>query len=273
MGAAASCASAMNDHYVDIHCHILPGIDDGPRDWDDALAMARLAVEDGTTTIVATPHQLGGWPQNCGDDIRRLTAELNERLQMEQIPLTVLPGGEARYEPELLERMVRGDVLTLGDHRRHMLVELPHEMYLPLDSLLEEFASRRISAILAHPERNQGIMRKPELLGDVVDAGCLAQITAGSLCGTLGKELQQFSEWMIREGLIHVVSSDAHGPKTRRPLIGRAFERIRELVDEETALDLCCRTPARVAAGRTVTTGRRCVRRRRTGWFSRREAA
>jgi tyrosine-protein phosphatase YwqE len=85
--------------------------------------------------------------------------------------------------------------------------------------------------------------------------------------------LQQFSEWMIREGLIHIVSSDAHGPKTRRPLIGRAFERICELIDEETALDLCCRTPARVAAGRTVTVGRRCIRRRRAGWVLRREAA
>ena len=263
----------MNEAYVDIHCHILPGIDDGARDWDDALAMARLAVEDGTSTIIATPHQLGSWNQNRGDDIRRLTAELNERLQAEQIPLTVLPGGEARFEAELVERIASGDVLTLGDRHRHVLVELPHELYLPLDSLLKSLVSRRISVILAHPERNQGILRQPELLGTVVDAGCLAQITAGSLCGTLGSELQQMSEWMVREGLVHIVATDAHGPRTRRPLLGRAYEKLCEIADEQTAQDLCYRIPARIAAGHTVTTGRRSVPRRRTGWFSRREAA
>jgi protein-tyrosine phosphatase len=172
----------------------------------------------------------------------------------------------------LFSLMIKGDVLTLGDHRRHMLIELPHEMYLPIDSLLAEFAARRMTAILAHPERNHGIMRQPELLGTVVDAGCLTQITAGSLCGTMGSDTQQFSEWMIGEGLIHMVATDAHGPRTRRPLLGRAFARICELVDEPTAIDLCCRVPARVAAGRTVTTGRRSVRRR-GGWFARRDAA
>jgi protein-tyrosine phosphatase len=263
----------MNETYVDIHCHILPGIDDGARDWNDALAMARLAVEDGTSTIVATPHQLGSWSQNRGDEICRLTAELNERLQAEQIPLTVLPGGEARFEADLVERIASGEVLTLGDHRRHMLVELPHDLFLPIDSLCQALVARRISVILAHPERNQGILRQPDLLGSVVDAGCLTQITAGSLCGTLGGEMQQFSEWMVREGLVHMVATDAHGPRTRRPLLGRAFEKLCELADEQTAQDLCCRIPARVAAGRTVTTGRRIVHCRRTGWFSRREAA
>jgi protein-tyrosine phosphatase len=263
----------MTQPFVDIHCHILPGIDDGPRDWADALEMARLAAADGTTTIVATPHQLGAFSQNRGDDIRHLTAELNKRLVAEDIPLTVLAGGEARLDADLLSLMLKGEVLTLGDHRRHVLVELPHEMYLPIDSLLAEFAARRMTAILAHPERNQGIHRQPHLLGAVVDAGCLTQITAGSLCGTMGADTQQFSEWMIGEGLIHMVATDAHGPRTRRPLLGRAFARICELVDEQTAIDLCCRIPARVAAGRTVTTGRRSVRRRRNGWFSRREAA
>jgi protein-tyrosine phosphatase len=263
----------MTEAYVDIHCHILPGIDDGARDWNDALAMARLAVEDGTSTIVATPHQLGSWSQNCGDDIRRLTAELNERLQAEQIPLTVLPGGEARFEADLVDRIINGDVLTLGDHRRHMLVELPHDLFLPIDSLCKALVARRVSVILAHPERNQGILRQPDLLGSVVDAGCLTQITAGSLCGTLGSEMQQFSEWMVHEGLVHMVATDAHGPRTRRPLLGRAYEKLCELADEQTAQDLCCRIPARVAAGHTVTTGRRSVHRRRTGWFSRREAA
>lgn len=264
---------SMTKSFVDIHCHILPGIDDGARNWEDALAMARLAVEDGTTTIVATPHQLGSWSQNQGESIRTLTAELNDRLTAENIPLTILPGGEPRFEPELLERLTAGEVLTLGDHGRHVLVELPHELFLPLDALLAELAGRQITAILAHPERNQGILRQPDLAAAVVNSGCLTQITAGSLCGTQGGEVQQFSEWMLGEGLVHLVSSDAHGPRSRRPLLSKAFRRICELVDEQTAEDLCCRNPARIAAGETVVVGRRSVPQRRWSWFVRRHAA
>jgi protein-tyrosine phosphatase len=108
----------------------------------------------------------------------------------------------------------------------------------------------------------------------LVDAGCLMQITGGSLCGVLGPDIQEFSEWMIAEGLVHMVASDAHSPRSRRPLMGRAYERICELADEQTADDLCGRLPARIAAGRTVTPGRRSApQRRRPGWFARRAAA
>jgi len=263
----------MSEAYVDIHCHLLPGIDDGARDWDDALAMARAAVADGTRTIIATPHQLGTFGQNRGDDIRQLTVELNERLEGAGIPLHVLPGGEARLEPELVQKIVSGDVVTLGDRRRHVLVELPHDVYLPLDGLMEELAARRITVILAHPERNLGLAQRTNFLSPLVDAGCLLQITAGSLCGTHGGEAQEFAEWMIGEGLVHLVATDAHGPRTRRPLMGRAYERLCELADEQTAHDLCCRLPARVAAGRTVTIGRRSATRCRAHWFAWRASA
>lgn len=264
----------MTTSFIDIHCHILPGIDDGARNWDESLAMARMAVEDGTSTVIATPHQLGSFGQNHGEAIQQLVVELNSRLQDAGVPLAVLPGGEIRIEAELVDRLVTGDILSLGDHRRHVLLELPFDVYLPLEPVLESLATRQIVVVLAHPERNQGLIREPHLLGELVDAGCLMQLTAGSLCGTHGPEAQRFAEWMISEGLAHLVASDGHSPRTRRPLIRRAFERLCEIADLETAEDLCCRYPARVAAARTVLAGRRKVaRRRRGGWWGRRASA
>jgi protein-tyrosine phosphatase len=264
----------MTAPFADIHCHVLPGIDDGAKTWEDSLEMARLAVADGITTIVATPHQLGTLGAASVDEIRELTAELNNRLQDEEIPLSVLPGAEVRIESDLVSLIADGEVLTLGDHRRHVLVELPHELYLPMDLLLHNLSVRRITAILAHPERNQGLLRQQDLVPKLVDAGCLMQITAGSLCGVMGPAVQQMAEWMVAEGYVHFVSTDAHGPRTRRPLMGSAFDRLLELVDEQTAEDLCCRYPMRVARGRSVTAGRRTVQaRRRSGWWERRASA
>jgi protein-tyrosine phosphatase len=263
----------MTTSFVDIHCHLLPGIDDGAKSWDESLAMARLAVEDGTATIIATPHQLGNFGQNEGDTIRRLAGELQARLEQARIPLAVLPGADVRIEPEMIERLTRGDVLTLGDHRRHVLLELPHELYLPLEPVLEQLSRSRMTGILSHPERNQGILRRPELLAPLVEIGCLLQITAGSLCGTFGPESQQLCERLLAEGLVHFVASDGHGPRSRRPLMRRAFDRVVELVGETTAIDLCNRNPGCVAAGQAVNPGRRDVRRPRRGWGLQRSVA
>lgn len=261
----------MTISFVDIHCHILPGIDDGPCDWDESLAMARLAVGDGTSTIIATPHQLGSFSENRGDDIRARVTELQQRLDAAAIPLRVLPGGELRIEPGFAEGLARGDVLTLGDHHRHVLVELPHEIYLPLDTILEDLSRQKIVAILAHPERNLGLLRRPEVLAPLVDAGCLTQITAGSLCGTFGPESKELAEWLIEVGLVHFVASDGHGSRSRRPLIRRAHERVEAISDRQTADDLCCHHPARVSIGQTVPPGRRpqLQSRRRQRWWTR----
>lgn len=263
----------MTISFVDIHCHLLPGIDDGARDWEESLAMAQLAADDGTTTVVATPHQLGSFAQNRGSEIRRLVAELQTRLTAAGIPLTVLPGADVRIEPDMFDRLASGDVLTLGDHRRHVLLELPHDLYLPLEPIVATLARRQMVGILSHPERNEGIMRCPEVVGPLVESGCLLQITAGSLCGAFGDECRSLAEWLIGEGFAHFVATDAHGVRSRRPLMHRAFERVAELTDDHTATDLCCTNPAAVAAGQGVRPGRRPVARRKAKWFTRKAVA
>jgi protein-tyrosine phosphatase len=263
----------MTTSFVDIHCHILPGIDDGATDWDESLGMAELAASDGTSTIIATPHQLGGFGHNRGDAIRRSVKELHQRLTAAGVPLTVLPGADVRVEEQLVERLLSGEVLTLGDHGRHVLLELPHELYLPLEPLIERLSRRNIAAILSHPERNQGILRRPEMLAPLVNAGCLMQITAGSLCGAFGADCQQLTESMSGSGLVHFVATDGHGARSRRPLMSRAFERVSQLAGLDMAVELCSGNPARVAAGQPVQSGRRSSQANRRRWWSKKSVA
>jgi protein-tyrosine phosphatase len=263
----------MSSGFVDIHCHLLPGVDDGAKDWHESLAMARIAVDDGTKSIIATPHQLGSFQHNLGADIRNLVTELQQRLSAVGIPLNVLPGGDVRIEEDVVTRIASGEVVTLGDHGRHVLLEQPHELFLPLEPVLARLSRHGIVGILSHPERNVGILSRPEVLLPLVDAGCLMQITAGSLCGTFGPECQQLAESMLIEGLTHFVATDAHGPRSRRPLMRRAYERIAELTDVQTADDLCCHNPGLVAAGKAVARGRRPVPFRRRSWWRRKTVA
>lgn len=238
---------------IDIHCHLLPGVDDGSASWDETLAMAELAVDDGISTVVATPHQLGVHGDNHGDAIRAQTARLQEFLDQRGVPLRVLPGADVRIEPEMIRKLQSGEVLTLADRRRHVLLELPHEVYIPLDRLLSGLSAVEMVAVLSHPERNLGILGNRHLLPPLVDAGCLLQVTAGSLVGTFGPQVQKLAQWAIQHRLVHFVGTDAHGAKSRRPLLRRAFDCVAGLAGEPTAVALCSGNPGRVLAGKAVT--------------------
>ena len=254
--------------FVDIHCHLLPGVDDGARDWRESLAMARMAVNDGFGTIVVTPHQLGNYRQNSGELVRQRTAELQALFEEQAVPLRVLPGADVRIESDMVELLRKGDVLSLADRRRHVLLELPHELYMPLEPLLKELESAKLVGILSHPERNLGLLEDPRPVERLVDLGCLMQVTAGSLLGAFGGPVQKLSESLLKQGLVHFISTDAHGVRSRRPLMHAAFERVVELTDWQAGLDLCCRHPARVADGLPVAAGRRrAPRPRRGAWW------
>ncbi len=258
---------------TDIHCHLLPSIDDGANDWQATLAMAQMATQEGVRAIVVTPHQLGAHGDVTATQIRERTAQVQDFLLKQQVSLRVLPGAEIRIEPDLLAKLQRGELMTMADRGRHVLLELPAEIFLPLGGLLEQLRSRGIVAILAHPERNLGILHQPQVLGPLVDAGCLLQVTGGSFTGSCGPQVRQFAHWMLQQGLVHFVSTDAHGPRSRRPLLGRAFDCVAELTDEETAVDLCCRNPAAVAAGETVQVRRQKPRKSGLAdWFRWRKA-
>jgi protein-tyrosine phosphatase len=263
----------MIDGFVDIHCHLLPGIDDGAKDWEESLAMARLAVDDGTKTIIATPHQLGSYGHKHGDVIRGLVTDLQHRVAGEGVKLEILPGADVRIEEDLVNRLQTGEVITLGDHGRHVLLEMPHELLLPLEPILIQLSKSGIVGILSHPERNVGVIRCPTAIIPLVDAGCLMQVTAGSLCGAFGPACQQVAEWMLAQGLVHFIATDGHGQRSRRPLLRRAYERVVELADQETAVKLCQHNPALVAGGNPVPSGRRDESAVRHVWWRRKSVA
>jgi len=263
----------LDPNFVDIHCHLVPDIDDGAKSLEESLDMAEIAVTDGIQTIIVTPHQNGSYAHNRGDDIRQRVASLQEQLDQHQIPLTVLPGADVRIEDGMIRALKEGDVLTLGDLGRHVLLELPHELYFPLEPVLDELATIDMVGVLSHPERNQGILKQPSLVEPLIQRGCLMQITAGSLMGTFGRPCQEMSEWMLKRGLVHFIATDAHGPRARRPLIRRAYEYTAALIDVETAHALCCDNPAAVVAGDHVPATE--LRNKSSGiqnWFSWRKA-
>jgi protein-tyrosine phosphatase len=238
---------------IDIHCHLLPGMDDGATGWDEALAMADIAAQDGIRAIIATPHQLGSYVGNRGETIRARVAQLQPMLDKRQTQVTVLAGADVRVETDLARRIRSGDVLTLADQRRHVLLELPHEVYLPLEGVLAELGRTGLVAILSHPERNLGILRQPDVLGPLVRAGCLVQITAASLTGGFGSRVQTFAESLVRRGLVHFVATDAHSTRSRAPRLSAAFHRVAALAGRKAAITLCCENPARVMAGDDVS--------------------
>jgi len=244
---------------VDIHCHLLPGLDDGPAGWDEAVAMAESLVAEGLSTVVATPHQLGIFSTTHGDAIREQAGRLQGLLTERDIPLHVLPGAEIRVEAHLTPRIQSGRLLTLADRRRHVLLEMPTEVFLPLDRLLAELAAAEIVAILAHPERSRAAWMQPDRLEALVDQGCLLQVTAGSLTGVLGEQVRTFTELLIRRGLVHFVGTDAHFPGPLCSSSRGALRRVAELVGEDRAEELFQTNPARVAAGQPVVQGRRTV--------------
>lgn len=230
-------------------------MDDGSDSWHETLAMARMAVADGTDTIVVTPHQLGSYVGNSGATIRQATRQLADFLDAHRVPLRVLPGADVRIEAELIAKLRDSTVLSLADRRKHVLLELPHELYFRLQPLLHELDGLGMRGILSHPERNQGLLARPRAIQDLVADGCLMQLTAGSILGNFGPASQQLAEWMLQRGLTHFVASDAHGATARRPLLRRAFVRVAQLAGTETAVQLFCHNPAAVASGRSVAGG------------------
>jgi protein-tyrosine phosphatase len=241
--------------FVDIHCHLLPALDDGPAAWEESLQMAEMAAADGIAAIVATPHQLGNYAQVSAENIRIQTTRLQRLLQQKGIALEILPGADVRIDPDLTGKLLSGEVLTLADQRRHVLLELPHELYIPLDRLLAELRKAGLNGILSHPERNQGIINQPKVLADLVRQGCLLQVTAGSLTGAFGTRIRNFAEYMVQQGFVDFVASDAHGTKHRTPQLREAFRRVAKLVGFETAVQVFCRNPACVCHGAALAPG------------------
>lgn len=212
---------------IDLHCHILPGIDDGARNWDESVAMARLAVNEGITHILATPHHMNRSWINPKQVVIPLVNELQDRLDAEEIPLTIFPGQEVRLHGEIMRSINENEVCFIDEDNQYVLIEFPTpEVPAYAERLFYEMQTQQITPIIVHPERNHAILKDPNILYDFASRGVLAQLTAASYLGAFGKEIERVSHQMIEANLVHFLASDAHNMTNRKFHMQEAFEKL-----------------------------------------------
>lgn len=237
---------------IDLHCHILPGMDDGAENLDESLAMARMAVADGITTVVASSHMTPGVYNNSPDEIVAAAEAFGRKLREANIPLTILPGADVRITPEMIESD-RG-YLCIGLTTPYVLIEFPHDLLPPgSEGLAARLRNKGLVPIVTHPERNAAIQAKPERLRPYLDLGCLVQVTAMSLTGEFGPKARETVEALLLSGWVHAIATDAHNTNRRPPILSRAAQRAAALVGEAEARRLVIETPASVVMGEPVS--------------------
>lgn len=224
---------------IDIHCHILPGVDDGSTGLDASVEMARMAADSGVTDIIATPHcnLPGKGPKNYRD--RALTegcTRLQQTLDRLGIPLRIHPGAEVFCTPELPELLDRGMLQSLNNGR-YLLAEFFFDESLSyMDRVLAAIQLRGYTPVLAHPERYDAVQQDPYIIRRWFESGYLIQVNKGSVLGRLGQRAQRCAGWLLERGLVHAAASDAHSPQLRTP----HMEQLRELLETEYS-PLCAR--------------------------------
>lgn len=240
---------------IDIHSHLLPGIDDGPQTWDEALALCRCVAEHGVTTSIATPHLIDGVYNNTRSRLQGLLRELNDRLLHAGIPLEVLAGAEvdfsSRHVLEVTEELPR-----IGNGGA-VLIEMPVAVVPPrIPETLFRIRAHGLVPVLAHPERNEELQRRPALAREWVGAGAALQLDAESLLGLWGRHARACAETVLRGGYYHAMASDAHSVDRRPPRLNEALERVRALVEGD-ALRLVNEGPRALLAGKCIDLGLR----------------
>lgn len=232
---------------IDLHCHLLPAIDDGPADLGAALTLAQAQVEAGVATAAVTPHASDRMP-NGSEEVARGVREMRIALRGAGIPLVLASGAELdlRRALDLPDEELAG--LALGGGRL-LLLEAPLTAVAPLEPGVEALQRRGWDILLAHPERAPMLQRDPEAVRRLVRAGVRTQLTAGGLSGQFGKPVQRFAERLVAEGLIHTFASDAHDTRRRPPGLREPLEAAG--LGEHVRL-LCEEHPAALLAGERI---------------------
>lgn len=234
---------------IDLHCHFLPGVDDGPETIAQALALARASVAQGIRAAVVTPHIHPGRYAADLATLEQAFAAFSARLVSENIPLEVRLGSELRLSTEAIDLLTAGRVPFLGEAGgyRVVLLEFPHET-IPAGSLelVRHLISKKIRPLIAHPERNKTVMHNPEAIRPFVDAGAWLQLTAAAIIGQFGKASQRTAHYLLAEELAWLVATDAHNLEHRPPRLAEARSTLNGLVGDTMARRLVSERPARI---------------------------
>ncbi|MGC9195053.1 MAG: tyrosine-protein phosphatase [Syntrophobacteraceae bacterium] len=241
---------ALSGKMIDFHCHILPGIDDGARDLDESVAMAKIAVEDGISGIVCTPHVSTVFPDNNRARVLDCVEQLRTRLFEEAIPLEIYPGSELAMDSDLGEKLESRELLSVNDNHNVALVEMTVDIIPPnIERFFWSVESAGIDIVLAHPERNPYLMKDPSRLLKWVQMGIMIQITASALEGKHGSRVSDFVKNLLRRRMVHLVASDAHSPQRQRPLLSKARAVAESVIGKEEARKIFCDNPRQLLLG------------------------
>jgi len=235
---------------VDIHCHILPEVDDGSRSWEMTAEMCRIAADDGIRHIVATPHCNNVYPYD-----RTRYEALREKLEEAsegRIEFSV--GCDFHFSYENITDAIENPKRYSINGTRYLLIEFSDYSIPPnVADLLFQFTSRGMVPIVTHPERNPLLVRRPEKVLEMIDAGALVQVTANSITGFWGEKARSVAEWLLAQGAAHVIASDAHDPKRRRPVLSEARNAVARMLGEQAAEDLVSNIPQAIVEGKPLT--------------------
>jgi protein-tyrosine phosphatase len=234
---------------IDLHCHFLPGIDDGPETLAESLDLARAAVADGITHSVLTSHVHPGRYPNERRNLLTAIESFAAEVAKANIPLNLRLGGEARLCPELVDMLAENQVPFLGevDGFRIVLLEFPHQL-IPVGSLrfVQSLFRLKIRPLIAHPERNKAIMANPDKVNEFAEAGCWLQLTAGSLVGRFGPQAQQAAFRILDKDWNCVVATDAHNLANRPPLLSEGRAALQQRYGDAVAHSMVFEKPARI---------------------------
>lgn len=235
---------------IDLHNHLLPGIDDGAEDVERSLELARIAVADGISHLVCTPHIHPGRYENTPETIAAALAEFEAALQNAGLDLKVSSAAEVRFGLELMDGVARNAVPFLGEWqgRKVLLLEFPHsEVPFGAEKLTAWLISRNILPMIAHPERNKGIMKSRSRLKPFLDQGCLLQVTAASVAGRFGQSCQEVSEELLKDGKVTILATDAHNVEHRPPCLKEGVKAAAALIGDKAAAQLVTTNPWSIA--------------------------
>jgi protein-tyrosine phosphatase len=235
---------------IDLHCHLLPGIDDGAQSLEDAVAMARVAHESGITRAVLTPHIFPGRFENTAATISAATQRLAEALASRAIPLDLGWAAEVHIGPEIITLVDSGEMPYLGALEGYsvMLLEFPDSHILPgTDKLISWLLARKVRPLIAHPERNKDVMRNVDKIAPYVSMGCLLQVTAGSAAGVFGPAVLKTTNELLERGWVSILASDAHNLGARKPDLEPGRAAAERIIGSKAAWALVRETPLAIS--------------------------
>lgn len=219
---------------IDLHCHILPGLDDGPENLQESIDMVEKAISQGITHILCTPHHNNGRYENPKESVIHSVSQLQGELDQRNLALTLLEGQEVRITGELITEIKQDQILFTDLDDTYILIELP-TMDIPAytEKVLFELRSMGKIPVIVHPERNAKFKEDPSLLKTFLDMDCLAQLTAPSIVGIFGKSIQKTAKEMVKHNFVQMVASDAHGVNKRTFYLKEAYE----LIEKEFGIE------------------------------------